>query len=500
MSVLHIQFDHGLGDCSAFAHLLQLYRRREYSFAIESDANKDLVWKAAGAAAASDAPLSRHEWNHPPHFNRPDASNQISSSKIGWNINLPPLPNIGDPEDLWRELCAVNLEAAMVPFIGLEEHRDAFAFLKYLPRPIVLLHTAGTTSPETKSLPSASATELYRLLLGGFEGSLVLLDWDNRVPKLAHARVRHTETDWSHISLAQLAALMEESALLIGVDSGPYYFASLNRIPALGVFHHHYPACLTLPRTNNLNMTRAAYRTINISRRTAWNIVEYASHMPTAEEIACQAFRMLAGPRYGLPLGRDVMMQQWIRDWCSTSTPAFPVQDRDQTLDFLFREMTKRFAGPTIVETGCVRATEDWRAGYSTYLFGAYLDGLGSGRLISLDNSAANCRFAELQTEAWSKRTMVVCTDSVAWLANAGEQIDVLYLDSLDTDFPGHADHSLRETQAAESKLSHNAIVVYDDSPWNGGWAGKGAKAIPYLLERDWHVVAAGYQTLLSRC
>lgn len=499
MSFLEIEFDHGLGDCATFAHLLQLYRNRGYEFAIRSDRNKELVWKAAGVRVASDGSFARHAWLHPPSFNRPDLGDETSSSKVGWNINQPPLPEIGESQALWRELCAVNLEEALDPFLTREDERDIASMIAHLPRPIVLLHTAGTSSPETKSLPSDLATELYRELLRTSPGSLVLLDWDHRVPRIAHARVRHTETDFGHVSLAQLAALMRESALLIGIDSGPYYFASFTKLPVLGIFHHHYPSCLTLPRANALNLTRGAYRPVNITRRGKWNIVEYAGSLPKADEIVVAARRMLEGSRYGLPLGRDVMVQQWVRDWCSASSATFPVGDRSDTFDVLLRESTKRFTDPALVETGCVRSPEDWSAGYSTYLFGAYLDGRQTGRLISLDNDRERCRFAREQTAAWEGRITVVCTDSVAWLANASERIDVLYLDSLDTDFPGHAEHALRETMAAEDKLAPNAIVAFDDSPWNGGWAGKGAKAIPYLLERNWKIIAAGYQTVLSR-
>ena len=75
----------------------------------------------------------------------------------------------------------------------------------------------------------------------------------------------------------------------------------------------------------------------------------------------------------------------------------------------------------------------------------------------------------------------------------------MLYLDSMDVESPGHAEHGLAEIQAAEPKLAWNAIVVYDDSPWDGKWLGKGASGIPYLLDRGWNILACGYQVLLSR-
>ena len=393
----------------------------------------------------------------------------------------------------------LTLKAQWNRSLAPEDHRKASVFLANLPRPIILLHTAGNTSPEVKSLPDELVSDLYAELLSSFPGSIVLLDWDGRVPRLPHARVRHIATDWGNTTLSQLAALMQEAALVIGIDSGPYYFASLTKTPALGVFHHHHPSCVALPRPSNVNMARKAWGPVNAARRSKWNIVEYENDLPTAREIALHACRMLAGARYGLTLGRDVMLQQWVRDWCRASLPAFPIMDRNVTFDFLLREMTQRYSAPRIVETGSIRSEEDWKAGYSSYLFGAYLDGRHAGSLTSLDVDPAHSAFAEVATAPWRERTKIICTDSVSWLRSQNQGIDVLYLDSLDTESPEHADHALREVQAAEDSLSANAIVAIDDSPWQSGWIGKGAKAVPYLLERGWGIVASGYQALLSK-
>ena len=73
--------------------------------------------------------------------------------------------------------------------------------------------------------------------------------------------------------------------------------------------------------------------------------------MPSAEAIAHHALRMLAGPRYGLPIGRDIMLQQLVRDFNRTSTSTSPIADRNNSLDVLFQLM-KDFAAPNIVETG----------------------------------------------------------------------------------------------------------------------------------------------------
>ena len=48
-------------------------------------------------------------------------------------------------------------------------------------------------------------------------------------------------------------------------------------------------------------------------------------------------------------------------------------------------------------------------------------------------------------------------------------------------------------------RLHPESLFVIDDSLWDGGWKGKGALSIPYLLGRDWKILTAGYQIVLSR-
>ena len=90
--------------------------------------------------------------------------------------------------------------------------------------------------------------------------------------------------------------------------------------------------------------------------------------------------------------------------------------------------------------------------------------------------------------------------DSVAFLREFPNKIDVLYLDSLDTTEPGHADHCVKEFEAAQPQLHHRSIVVIDDTPWNAGaFVGKGARLVPQLLEQGWRILYAGYQVVLSK-
>lgn len=53
-----------------------------------------------------------------------------------------------------------------------------------------------------------------------------------------------------------------------------------------------------------------------------------------------------------------------------------------------------------------------------------------------------------------------------------------------------HAEH-LAEAKAVEHRANRRCIVIYDDTHQGprGGWKGKGAKAVPYLLAHGFEVV-----------
>src|ERR1043166_3751718 len=123
---------------------------------------------------------------------------------------------------------------------------------------------------------------------------------------------------------------------------------------------------------------------------------------------------------------------------------------------------------------------------------GAYLRRAG-GRLSSVDLNANHTAFARAWTDVFGGAVTVHTDDSVAFLRRFSEKIDVLYLDSLDTTESGHADHALRELEAALPKLHEQSLVLLDDSPWaSKAWSGKGAKVIPWLIDHGWHLLYGG--------
>src|ERR1019366_8456263 len=104
--------------------------------------------------------------------------------------------------------------------------------------------------------------------------------------------------------------------------------------------------------------------------RMPFNILQCDEPESLPAVLGRAARRMLAGCRY-LPagcLGRDIMLQQFVLDWQGDADTSFGgFNDRDQGFDRLLRAAAQRFDRPRIVETGCVRAEEDFRgAGFST--------------------------------------------------------------------------------------------------------------------------------------
>ena len=164
-----------------------------------------------------------------------------------------PLPDIGDPQKFWGELRAVDM-LTLHDDQTTEAWRSVSEFVAKLPRPITLIHSIGNTNQDSKSLDAETISELYKLMLDQSEGSLILLDWDDRVPRLANYRVRHLADDWKLLSASELVALIAQSDLLIGVDSGLLHAARLMNTPAIGYFPsaYHYPAasaCRVLSRS-----------------------------------------------------------------------------------------------------------------------------------------------------------------------------------------------------------------------------------------------------------
>ncbi len=490
---LDIRFDHGLGDCVHFAAIASEFQEQYGTkIRIECENNKRAVFECLGfSAPPSPEKTVYHRFDYKPDFNNPQPGILGSGSKLYASIKLP---SEDERQAFWKQLCSSNFDGVLYSAITAETQAKIDAVLRGLPEPIVLLHSNGTNWAGSKNIPHDGTEKLYSLILDNLPGTLILLDWDNRVPQINHCRVRHLKRHFGHLEINELAALYVRASLLIGIDSGPFHLSHFTDVPALGVFHHHYPACVTLPRAKNVVMTRSAptYRACNLHFRKQWNLVEYAGDMPTAEEIYRNAERLLI---YGN--GARVAFDQWAIDWQNAQSSISSKADRCNTWPKVF-EYLDNFSNPTILETGCIRSQDDFSAGYSTYLFAAYLDGRKSGKLTSVDISEQSIALASELVKGWEFSADFVIGDSIKVLASKiGQQrYSLIYLDSLDTNVQGYAEHALEEAKLAAQLTD---CILIDDTTYADNWLGKGEQAVPWLVSQGWEIDAMGYQVLLRK-
>lgn len=212
---------------------------------------------------------------------------------------------------------------------------------------------------------------------------------------------------------------------------------------------------------------------------------------------------------------------------------------REPTLRLALQLLEERVNGAVIVETGCVRQTDDWSgAGMSTVVFGQWAEDHG-GRLWSVDNDRDHLATAASLTKPWRDAISFHYADSVEFLTDVigpeleWHRIDLLYLDSFDypygelLDIYGgqgdleravaalaaltegqvlerHRDlilpsqrHAARELLAALPHLAERAVVLIDDAQLPGGGKARLARAV--LEAFDFECLLDGYQTLWAR-
>ena len=124
-----------------------------------------------------------------------------------------------------------------------------------------------------------------------------------------------------------------------------------------------------------------------------------------------------------------------------------------------------------IVETGTSRGKikflffhkYNWKDGMSTIMFAEYAKYI-DGRLHTCDISKKNIDNAKIFTKNFDKYINFYIEDSVNFLNNFNEKIDLLYLDSFD----GHdkdkaSKHQLNEAKASINKLHNDSLILLDD-------------------------------------
>ena len=154
--------------------------------------------------------------------------------------------------------------------------------------------------------------------------------------------------------------------------------------------------------------------------------------------------------------------------------------------------------GQIIVETGTQRLKDD-PGGCSTTLFGAFCKRYGK-KLFAVDNNPLHLKISIDCTREFKDYITYVLKDSVKFLSEFDQKIDLLYLDSLDCPLPP-ADateaqtHNLNEVKAAYDKLHKESILLIDDNNFANG--GKSRLSKRFLLRTgEWRCLLDSGQTL----
>ena len=159
-----------------------------------------------------------------------------------------------------------------------------------------------------------------------------------------------------------------------------------------------------------------------------------------------------------------------------------------------------------IIETGTSRkGLKGTRGdGAFTIVFGKWAKENGA-KLHSVDISEVSCdgSRAEVTNQGLDDVVTVHLGDSLEFLNNFNDPIDLLYLDSYDYSRTDEdiqlksQEHHLKEFKTIENKLHDNTIVLIDDCGLPGG--GKGKTVIEYMTNKNWKILINAYQVLLVR-
>jgi FkbM family methyltransferase len=245
-----IRFRHGLGDAvqftSVLAHLRHYHPNWEIDVATGIGKQSALTGLCRTAIVSDRQPVDfagydrvfDPDW-HEPTVCSADAPATKAERCLQELFGLQPLA------DLCRYSIRKGVQADVLACRYLRRvcHTGPGAEGRF---PNVLIHYEGNTSRAEKDLPLELARALCAEVLSA--GAVpVILDWDRRTPLTDGVSIYNPHADeelWGATGTGDaevLAALIERSTLLIGVDSGPLHVAGATTTPTIGVWLRHHP-------------------------------------------------------------------------------------------------------------------------------------------------------------------------------------------------------------------------------------------------------------------
>jgi ADP-heptose:LPS heptosyltransferase/2-polyprenyl-3-methyl-5-hydroxy-6-metoxy-1,4-benzoquinol methylase len=245
-----LEFRHGLGDAVQLAIVLKHLRHYHPTWNVDVNAQigKHTIFQdlCAKSGVMDRSPLPRAAYDE---VHKLDWSENRASS-CHWPSTKPSRCL----QDVFRltpiaELCRYSIH------ISERAKEMARAYLQSICKsgpnetgrfPAVLIHYQGNTSRERKDLPDDLIREVCEVSKRC--GMVpVILDWDRRSSLVDGVSIHNPGTGnnlWGGFGTGDgevLAALIEASTLMIGVDSGPLHVAGATSTPTIGVWTHHHP-------------------------------------------------------------------------------------------------------------------------------------------------------------------------------------------------------------------------------------------------------------------
>lgn len=468
-------FGHGLGDCVHFCSQIPLYKRRGYDVNVFCPGNKRALFRASGARLlSSKTDLQRVGWEHCPGFlgkriSKASGGKQVPEfNKAGYNLSLDPMPSIGTPGELWDEYIKVSIP--LTAHVGPRIWAKVNQYLEKMPRPIVLVHSTGTSFRRAKSLSRKLTNELFEELLNKGVGSIVCLDRVEAVDQSKLENIHYWQTSWAKNDIRPLIALQGLSDTLIGIDSGPFHLCRHTGLPSIGIFPTpgHHPAKYCLPGDQQVSVVP--------SHDLPWFHDQAKAMFPIVEEkqidapsIAKHARRLLAEPRYltKIQKGWDLQIQHWIGDRITDPS--------NSCYDDLARIVRERFQSPRFVE---VNQLLEGNSNKNTNLMSQIL--------------------ATLSRSSGGSHTPIENVSN--FRARTNHPIDILSLGKMKTNPKQASEECLHKLRSAYPMLDRNSLIVINEQTncVNGdpSW---GQPTVSWLQKRGWYILSSNSETILSR-
>jgi len=249
MNVL-INFRHGFGDAVQLTIVLKHLQKHRPDWSVDVAAlvgkhsaydglcRKVYILERESVPCCGYAQRFNLDW-HECHSVYADSPSTKVERCLREDFGITPDPELGS-YTINRNSEAIGLARAYLEKICKTSPKEGDRF------PAVLIHYEGNTSAEMKNIPTAVIGRLCDdIIADGFVP--VILDWDRRTALADNVRTFNPDADndlWRKTGTGDaqsLAALIELSSLMIGVDSGPLHVAGATSTPTIGVWTRHHP-------------------------------------------------------------------------------------------------------------------------------------------------------------------------------------------------------------------------------------------------------------------